>query len=187
MKTLNQFYDDALQRSLVEVPDDAGNETRTDLSGYAHGCSNDSVQGSTPTDYDGVALNNSPIGTRLVGKEGINHFHHGTAEPEMRGLYILLTIDNDGGMEVMRYAADLSRERPEIFQSAPVQLALQVYKVRYLRKCYFLFVTCHYDSHNFVRPRKSVITLDFSAFCDPRRPLTCLGASCSSTFLKCGS
>eukprot|EP00977_Amphora_coffeiformis_P027459 scaffold34612_cov165-Amphora_coffeaeformis.AAC.25 len=129
MKTLNQFYDDALKRSRVEVPDDAGNETRTDLSAYAHGCINDSVQGSTPTDYDGVELRNSPMGIRLVGKEGINQFHHGTAEPEMRGLYILLTIDNDGGMEVMRYAADLSRERPKIFQSPPVQLALQVYKV----------------------------------------------------------
>ena len=129
MKTLNQFYDDALKRSRVEVPDEAGNETRMDLSAYAHGCVNDSVQGSPPTDYDGVVLKNSPMGTRLVGKEGINQFHHGTAEPEMRGLYILLTIDNDGGMEVMRFAADLSRERPKIFRSAPVQLALQVYKV----------------------------------------------------------
>lgn len=129
MKTLNQFYDDALKRSRIEVPDDAGNETRTDLAAYAHGCANETIQGKTPSDYDDVEMVNSPMGSRLVGKEGIQKFHHGTAEPEMRGLYILLTIDNDGGMEVMRYAAHLSRERPEIFQSWPVQLALGIYKV----------------------------------------------------------
>jgi hypothetical protein len=53
----------------------------------------------------------------------------GTAEPDMRGLYILLTINNDGGMDVFKYAARLSRDRPEIFNSKPVQLAVQVYKV----------------------------------------------------------
>lgn len=131
MKTLNQFYDDALKRSRVEVPDENGNETRTDLSGFSHGCVNLVVQGSSPSDYDGTELNNTAgSASRLVGKEGVQQYHHGTAEPEMRGLYILLTIDNDGGMEVMRYAAHLSRERPEIFQSVPVQLALNIYKVR---------------------------------------------------------
>jgi len=37
MKTLNQYYDDALNRSLVEVPDENdGTETRTDMTGYDH-------------------------------------------------------------------------------------------------------------------------------------------------------
>ena len=132
MKTLNHFYDDALKRSRVEVPDEAGNETRQDLTGFSHGCANETVQGETPRDYDGSeVVNREGSGTRLVGKRGIQEFHHGTAEPEMRGLYILLTIDNDRGMEVMRYAANLSRKHPEIFVSKPVQLALRVYKVSY--------------------------------------------------------
>ena len=136
MKTLNQFYDDALKRSRVEVPDEKGNETRTDLSNFSHGCANATVQGNSPSDYDGAELNNAPGSEhRLVGREGAQQYHHGTAEPEMRGLYILLTIDNDGGMEVMRYAAHLSRERPEIFRSVPVQLALKIYKVRAMLVC----------------------------------------------------
>lgn len=140
MKTLNLFYDDALKRSRVEVPDENGRETRTDLGNYSHGCQNSIVQGEAPTDYeDGEQLLNvEPSGNRLVGKDGVQQYHHGTAEPEMRGLYILLTIDNDGGMEVMRYAALLSRERPEIFHSAPVQLALKIYKVSRILLCFFL-------------------------------------------------
>ena len=48
----------------------------------------------------------------------------------MRGLYILLTIDNDGGMEVLKYVARLYRDRPKVYHSRPVQLALAIYKVR---------------------------------------------------------
>lgn len=153
MKTLNQFYDDSLKRSRVEVPDESGNETRTDLSGVSHGCENETVQGKTPSDYDGSELVNTPApSSRLLGKDGLQQIHHGTAEPEMRGLYILLTIDNDGGMEVMRYAAHLSRERPEIFYSEPVQLALSVYKVSFCVCLSFLrfFPETHPHTYNFI-------------------------------------
>jgi len=58
----------------------------------------------------------------------VSHLIHiGCAE--MRGLYILLTIDNDGGMEVLKYAARLYRHRPEVYHSKPVQLALDIFKV----------------------------------------------------------
>lgn len=136
MKTLNQYYDDAMNRSMVEVADDAGKETRTDLSRVTHGCTMDVVQGADPVDYNGNRLNNKPdsssVSRRLIGKEAVEDSNHGTAEPEMRGLYILLTVDNDGGMEVLKYAARLYRQRPEIYHSRPVQLALSVYKVRLL-------------------------------------------------------
>ena len=134
MKTLNQFYDDSMGRSLVEVPDENGNETRTDMSAYDQGCKADTVQGQSPVDFDGSALANEDdaarVATRLIGKNSIDSPYHGTAEPEMRGLYILLTIDNDGGMEVLKYAARLFQERPEVYHTVPVQLALSIYKVR---------------------------------------------------------
>jgi hypothetical protein len=133
MKTLNQYYDDSLGRSIVEVPDDNGKETRTDLSGYDHGCKSNSVQGQHPIDFDGKPLMNDEdpvrISLRLVGKNAINSPHHGTAEPEMRGLYILLTIENDSGMEVLKYAARLYQQSPDVYHSVPVQLALTIYKV----------------------------------------------------------
>lgn len=133
MKTLNQFYDDDLNRSMVEVPDASGIETRTDLSPYAHGCSADSVQGIDPRDFDGSDLQNgssdTKVSKRLIGKHAVHSSTHGTAEAEMRGLYILLTINNDGGMEVLKYAARLFKERPSIYHSKPVQLAMNIYKV----------------------------------------------------------
>ena len=141
MKTLNQYYDDSLGRCLVEVPDDAGNESRTDLKGFAHGCGVDVVQGRSPIDYDGTPLANetgSNVERRLIGKGAIDTPNHGTAEPEMRGLYILLTIDNDGGMEVLNYAAKLFRDRPDVYQSRPVQLALSIYKVSVFCSTYHL-------------------------------------------------
>ena len=133
MKTLNQYYDDSMNRSLVEVPDETGHETRTDLSAVDCGCKADLVQGANPVDFDGSALVNTTAlvntNKRLIGKHGVSSPHHGTAEPEMRGLYILLTIGNDGGMEVLKYAGRLYQKRPEIYLSAPVQLALSIYKV----------------------------------------------------------
>ena len=135
MKTLNQFYDDDLNRSMLEVPDKFGVETRIDLSSYSHGCSSDSVQGADPKDYDGRVLRNESGGgeakKRLIGKHAIDSCNHGTAEAEMRGLYILLTINNDGGMEVLKYVARLFKERPSIYHSKPVQLAVKIYKVLY--------------------------------------------------------
>jgi SAC3/GANP family len=134
MKTLNQYYDDSLNRATVEVPDDQGRETRLNLDQTSHGCSFEMVQGKDPVDYDGTALENAPNSTlaehRLVGRRFIKSPNHGTAEPEMRGLYILLTIDNDGGMEVLKYAAHLFQRRRHVYSSAPVQLALSIYKVR---------------------------------------------------------
>ena len=135
MKTLNQYYDDSMGRSVVEVPDEEGRETRRNLSDFSHGCNSDAVQGGNPVDYDGSALNNttdlaSLPAQRIVGKGMVASPTRGTAEPEMRGLYILLTMNNDGGMEVMRYSAALYRDRPEIYNSKPVQLALNIFKVR---------------------------------------------------------
>jgi SAC3/GANP family len=134
MKTLNQYYDDSLNRSTVEVPDEYGKETRLDLSNYNHGCVNSTVQGPNPIDFNSAPLlndaNSGNIKRRLIGSvEGINGPHHGTAEPEMRGLYILLTLENDGGMEVLKYAARLFQCRPAVYHSIPVQLALNIYKV----------------------------------------------------------
>ena len=43
---------------------------------------------------------------------------------------MLLTMNNEGGMEVLKYAAKLFAERPEIYHSKPVQLALEIFKVR---------------------------------------------------------
>ena len=69
MKTLNQFYDDSMGRALVEVPDDDGRESRTDMSGFSHGCEADTIQGSTPIDYDGSPLTNvDAVNGRLIGK-----------------------------------------------------------------------------------------------------------------------
>lgn len=140
MKTLNQFYDDSMGRALVEVPDEDGRELRTDMSGFVHGCEADTIQGSTPIDYDGSPLANVDAeNVRLIGKHAAYSPHHGTAEPEMRGLYILLTIDNDGGMEVLKYAARLFQDRPEVYHSEPVQLALSIFMVSNTVACQFSF------------------------------------------------
>ena len=126
MKTLNTYYDDADDRATKEDLNSSGSSS-TNL----HGCSSDIVMGRDPVDYDGKPLVNdsssSSIGKRIVGHASKTK---GTAEPEMRGLYILLTIDTDGGMEVLKYSARLSELSPEIFNSKPVQLALQVYKAK---------------------------------------------------------
>jgi hypothetical protein len=131
MKTLNLFYDDSLRRSTVDAPDENGRETRTKIENNAHGCESNIVMGVPPVDFDGSALRNdeSTVSNRLVGV-GATSPARGTAEPEMRALYILLTLENDGGMEVLKYGAKLSRERPDIFKSKPVQLALKIFKVR---------------------------------------------------------
>ena len=127
MKSLNMFYDDAGGRSTLE---DSTDRSSISGSGTVHGCESATVMGDNPVDYDNSALANEAqktnLSKRLIGSPGSGS---GTAEPEMRGLYILLTINNDGGMEVLKYAARLSRDRPKIFNSNLVQLALQVYKV----------------------------------------------------------
>ena len=125
MKTLNQYYDDPESRATLE--DDHVPTNTTNL----HGCTSHINHGVNPIDYDGSSIINdnstSNTSKRIIGSESKKN---GTAEPEMRGLYILLTLDNDGGMEVLKYAARLSVENKAVFQSRPVQLALEVYKVR---------------------------------------------------------
>lgn len=129
---MNQFYDDG--RATIEVPDDKGKETRPNRTDFTHGCSCDDVQGKPPLDFDGSELVNTASGPRLlqriIGKHAIDHDGRGTAEPEMRGIYMLLTMNNEGGMEVLKYAAKLFEERPNIYNSRPVQLALEIFKVR---------------------------------------------------------
>ena len=133
VQTLNQFYDDSMNRATVEVPDENGKETRLNLTGFSHGCTSNCVQGQSPLEFDGTELNNADnvaqVAKRIVGKHAVNHPAHGTAEPEMRGLYMLLTMNNEGGMEVLKYAARLFQERPDIYASKPVQLALEIFKV----------------------------------------------------------
>ena len=134
MKTLNQYYDDSMGRAYIEVPDEQGRETRTNIGDFSHGCKSDACPGVNPVDYDGSPLNNTSDTSalpsqRLIGKAGVNTPSRGTAECEMRALYILLTMNNDGGMEVMRYTAALYRDRPEIYNSKPVQLALEIFRV----------------------------------------------------------
>lgn len=123
MKTLNFYYDDSDKRADLE--DDS-----TDTGNITHGCSFSSVRGPNPCDYNGNSLSNSDdhtcVSRRFIGNLSCS----GICEEEMRGLYILLTINNDGGMEVLKYAARLSRDRPAIFNSESVQFALEVYKAR---------------------------------------------------------
>ena len=96
------YYDDAEGRSVVDDATDAGNAKNIDMY---HGCHSATVKGTNPVDYDGKPLMNSAdtamLSKRIIGNPNAGS---GTAEPEMRGLYILLTINNDGGMEVLKYA-----------------------------------------------------------------------------------
>jgi len=126
MKTLNLYYDDALGRSLTE---EAGENDEK----YSQGCASDIVMGKSPVDFDGRDLSNSASGVdvtkRIIGTNGMKSSTRGTAEPEMRGLYILLTMNNEGGMEVLKFSGRLCTQRPDIFYSKPVQLALSIFQV----------------------------------------------------------
>jgi len=144
MKTLNLYYDDADGRCTKEDDDDVNDSNNGFGSGSGngsvdhgkHGCGSDIIMGKDPIDYNGQTLRNSYSSSsssmskrRVIGDDSSNScISNGTAEPEMRGLYILLTINLDGGMEVLKFSARLSELRPEIFNSVPVQLALKVYK-----------------------------------------------------------
>ena len=89
MKTLNNYYDDASGRSLIEVANDEGTIDSHSVDG-AQGCVSDIVMGISPIDFDGSTLNNSTasqdISVRIIGGNGINSPTLGTAEPEMRGM-----------------------------------------------------------------------------------------------------
>ena len=132
MKSLNGFYDDALNRSTIEVPDEqTGIETYVSDQNITR---NETVQGRDPVDYNGSSLNNASdnpmITQRLIGKNSNKTIGRGTAEPEMRAIYILLTMGNEGGMEVLKYAAKLFQERPAVYHSPPVQLAISIFKAK---------------------------------------------------------
>ena len=90
MKTLNNYYDDALGRSLIEVAD--GDVT----SGGAQGCASDIVMGKSPVDFDGSILDNNAqsedVSRRIIGNNGVKSTSLGTAEPEMRGMYGLRSL-----------------------------------------------------------------------------------------------
>eukprot|EP00985_Skeletonema_marinoi_P029406 scaffold27797_cov139-Skeletonema_marinoi.AAC.1 len=126
MKTLNLYYDDALGRALTETALSGGSDSQ--------GCVSDIVMGKSPIDFDGSALSNdaqsSDVSQRIIGKNGARSPSRGTAEPEMRGLYILLTMNNEGGMEVLKYSGRLCTQKPDIFYSKPVQLALTIFRAK---------------------------------------------------------
>eukprot|EP00986_Skeletonema_menzelii_P008350 scaffold3474_cov148-Skeletonema_menzelii.AAC.1 len=126
MKTLNLYYDDALGRALTEPASSGGSDSQ--------GCVSDIVMGKSPIDFDGNALSNdaqaADVTQRIIGKNGAGSPSRGTAEPEMRGLYILLTMNNEGGMEVLKYSGRLCTQRPDIFYSKPVQLALTIFRAK---------------------------------------------------------
>lgn len=88
--------------------------------------------GNKTINYNGQLLNKKFLAAtakdskRIIGQKG--SCVAGTAKPEMRDMYILLPLDIDGSMELLKYAARLSVERPQVFRSMLVQLALQVYK-----------------------------------------------------------
>jgi hypothetical protein len=131
LKSLNQYYDDTMGRSLVEVADENGNEQRTNADASKnHGCRESTIQGPPPVDYNGILLDPQSSDQCFVGSP--TSASHGTAEPEMRGLYILQTMMNeaDSGLEITRFALNLLQNRPEVYYSAPVQLALTIFKVR---------------------------------------------------------
>eukprot|EP00578_Thalassiosira_sp_NH16_P001104 CAMPEP_0181138778 /NCGR_PEP_ID=MMETSP1071-20121207/34427_1 /TAXON_ID=35127 /ORGANISM="Thalassiosira sp., Strain NH16" /LENGTH=1054 /DNA_ID=CAMNT_0023225635 /DNA_START=35 /DNA_END=3200 /DNA_ORIENTATION=+ len=129
MKTLNNYYDDALGRSLKEeaVVAPAGGVDK-------QGCGSDVIMGKSPVDFDGAALANTAqaadVSKRIIGINGASSPSRGTAEPEMRGLYILLTLNNEGGMEVLKYSGRLCVQKPAIFYSKPVQLALSIFQAK---------------------------------------------------------
>ena len=145
MKTLNLYYDDALGRALIE---EAGENSEK----YAQGCASDVVMGKSPVDFDGSDLANNTtsedVSKRIIGVNGMKSSTRGTAEPEMRGLYILLTMNNEGGMEVLKYSGRLCTHRPDIFYSRPVQLALSIFQVSHMRRGRYklLLVLSHFSS-----------------------------------------
>ena len=136
MKTLNLYYDDVLGRSTKE---------EDHYEYHQHGCQSSVVMGPCPTDYNGSPMDNSPqfaqVHQRLIGFKDVTT--SATSEPEMRALYILLTANNDGGMEVIKYAGRLSVERPDVSKSAPVKVRIESYyflPYLHLKYAYRMFI-----------------------------------------------
>jgi hypothetical protein len=111
LKSLNDFYDDPQGRANIDVD--------SPPAANRHGVKSPITHGPAITDYDGSPLDNttSAASTRCIGSTSI-----GTDEASMRCLFILFMLNKD--MEVIKFAARLS---PAIFNSEPVQFALEVY------------------------------------------------------------
>jgi len=164
----------------------------------------------SPIDYDGKTLDNHIDGNTSKRIIGCCSPVSGTAEPEMRGLYILITLNIDGGMEVLKYVGRLSVEQPNVFSSKPVQLALKVYKAsrntrrtwrfrtkdavaayrptfkRLTNIMYFFILLRHASlSEPNKRPRSSTTTPTSSLYCGRLPLLTYSHASCSNMSSKC--
>ncbi|GMI05691.1 hypothetical protein TrVE_jg12852 [Triparma verrucosa] len=120
LKSLNQFYDDPEERHLLDV--------ESPTAQHRHGVQMDHPAGINPTDFEGDVLtpqDDETVSTRIIGNKSSPNA--GTNEAGMRSLYILLNLDNDGGMEVTKYVACLKRH---IFDSPEVQFALRVFIAR---------------------------------------------------------
>jgi len=74
----------------------------------------------SPVNYDDKTLDNHVDGNTSKRINGCCSPVSGTAEPEMRGLYILITLNINGGMEVLKCACCLSVEQLNVFSSKPV-------------------------------------------------------------------
>lgn len=144
------------------------------------------MQGKTPLEFDGTDLDNSSTSPgvlrRILGKHAVNLSSRGTAEPEMRGIYMLLTMNNEGGMEVLKYAAKLFEDRPEIYYSPPVQLALDIFKVRCTEPA-DLCVSCIFgkcltivECQILVRRKRITTMLVSSPYFELRQRRTCFAA-----------
>ena len=110
MKTLNNYYEDALGRSLTEVAD---SDATPDASGGTQGCVSDIVMGKNPVDFDGSILDNNAlsedVSRRIIGNNGFKSTSSGTAEPEMRGVYRLLEIVSILSLNCCKSLTSLSR------------------------------------------------------------------------------
>ena len=114
LKSLNEFYDDPRKRGRVEGE---GSGSGVGVHGV-HGVKAGSVQGPTPVDYTGTPLTSPPTPTLKIGNPKAPHA--ATDERNMRALYMLMTMDNDGGMEVAKLAKRLD---DDVFDSGPVQVS----------------------------------------------------------------
>ena len=130
LELLMHCYDDPKGRSTVE---------ENGADNIFHGCQHDVVMGNNPVDYDGTVLDNSSNAapSRIIGRHSENLIC-GTAEVEMRGLYILLFLSGNG-VDAIKFVSGL---RPEIGSSRLVQLALSAVQAKKENK-YVLRILCY--------------------------------------------
>ena len=90
---------------------------------HRHGVLHDHPMGPNPSDSSPPTP--SDLSSRKIGNPASSDA--GTSEAEMRSLYILLNLDNEGGLEVTRYSA---RIPSTVFAGPEVQFALEVCMAR---------------------------------------------------------